>query len=78
MIARRCRLGEPHRLYLALAARMFPADELQSARTAMLIGWIVLGAGILLGPTRPDRTNAGEVPDRYQRVSTSDAQRAES
>jgi hypothetical protein len=57
---------------------MFPADELQSARTAMLIGWIVLGAGILLGPTRPDRTNAREVPDRYQRVSTSDAQRAES
>jgi hypothetical protein len=32
---------------------MFRADELQSARAAMLISWLLLGAGILLGPTRP-------------------------
>jgi hypothetical protein len=30
----------------------FPGDE-QSARGAMLISWLLLGAGILLGPTRP-------------------------
>jgi hypothetical protein len=40
---------------MALAARMLPADELQSARAAMLSNWILLGAGILPGPTR---TNA--------------------
>jgi hypothetical protein len=40
-------------IWMALAARMFPADELQSTRAAILIGWPLLGAGILLGPTRP-------------------------
>ena len=40
-------------IWMALAARMFPADELQSARAAMLVSWLLLGAGILLGPTRP-------------------------
>ena len=40
-------------IWMALAARMFPADELQSARAAMLLSWLLLDAGILLGPTRP-------------------------
>ena len=39
-------------VWMALAACMFPADELQSGRAAMLISWLLLGVGILLGSTR--------------------------
>jgi Dolichyl-phosphate-mannose-protein mannosyltransferase len=34
-------------IWMAVATRMFPADELQSARAAILISWLLLGAGIL-------------------------------
>jgi hypothetical protein len=63
-------------IWMALAARMFPADELQSARAAIFIGWLLLGAGILLGPTRPTARTPEKtafIADRYQRVRTSDA-----
>ena len=36
-------------IWMAVAARMFPADELRSARAAILISWLLLGAGILIG-----------------------------
>ena len=36
-------------VWMAGAARMFPASELRSARIAVLISWLFLGAGILIG-----------------------------
>ncbi len=36
-------------VWMAGAARMFPANELRSARIAVLISWLLLGAGILIG-----------------------------
>ncbi len=36
-------------IWMAVAARMFPADELRSARAAILISWLLLGAVILIG-----------------------------
>jgi hypothetical protein len=36
-------------VWMAVAARLFPADELRSARAAILISWVLLGAGILIG-----------------------------
>ena len=35
--------------WMALAARRFPTDELRSARAAILISWLLLGAVILIG-----------------------------
>ena len=34
-------------LWMALAVRMFPGNELRSARAAILVCWLLLGAGIL-------------------------------
>jgi hypothetical protein len=34
-------------LWMALAVRMFPGNELRSARAAILVSWLLLGAGIL-------------------------------
>jgi hypothetical protein len=36
-------------VWMAQAARFFPADELRSARVAILVSWLFLGAGILIG-----------------------------
>jgi hypothetical protein len=36
-------------IWMAEVARMFPADELRSARAAILISWVLLGAAILIG-----------------------------
>ena len=36
-------------IWMAVATRMFPANELRSARGAILISWLLLGAGILIG-----------------------------
>lgn len=36
-------------VWMALAARLFPADELRGARVGTLISWLLLGAGILIG-----------------------------
>jgi hypothetical protein len=36
-------------VWMALGARIFPADELRGARVAILISWLLLGAGILIG-----------------------------
>src|ERR1700739_3306235 len=42
-------------IWMALAARIFPADELRSARVAVLISWLLLGAGILTIAARYSR-----------------------
>ncbi len=34
-------------LWMAVAVRMFPGNELRSARAAILVSWLLLGAGIL-------------------------------
>jgi len=36
-------------VWMALVARSFPTNELRSARAAILVSWILLGAGILIG-----------------------------
>ena len=36
-------------IWMAVAARAFPSDELRSARAAVLVSWLLLGAGILIG-----------------------------
>jgi hypothetical protein len=36
-------------VWMAIAARLFPENELRSARAAALISWLLLGAGILIG-----------------------------
>ena len=36
-------------IWMALAARWFPADELQISRAAILFSWLLLGAVILIG-----------------------------
>jgi hypothetical protein len=36
-------------IWMAMAVRMFPANELRSARAAVLVSWLLLGAGILIG-----------------------------
>ena len=35
-------------IWMAMAVRMFPGDELRSARAAILVSWLLLGAGILI------------------------------
>src|SRR5260370_12023566 len=36
-------------VWMALVARSFPTNELRSARAAIPVSWILLGAGILIG-----------------------------
>jgi Dolichyl-phosphate-mannose-protein mannosyltransferase len=36
-------------VWMAVAVRLFPANELRSARAAILISWLLLGAAILIG-----------------------------
>jgi hypothetical protein len=36
-------------VWMAAAVRLFPENELRSARAAILISWLLLGAGILIG-----------------------------
>jgi hypothetical protein len=35
-------------IWMAMAARMFPGNELRSARVAILVSWLLLGAGIVI------------------------------
>lgn len=41
--------GPTSYIWMAMAVRMFPGDELRSARAAILISWLLLGAGVLFG-----------------------------
>jgi hypothetical protein len=36
-------------VWMAAAVRLFPKNELRSARAAILISWLLLGAGVLIG-----------------------------
>jgi hypothetical protein len=44
--------GPTSYVWMAAAARLFPENELRSARAAVLLSWLLLGAGILLGARR--------------------------
>jgi hypothetical protein len=47
--------GPTAHLWMALAVRIFPGNELRSARAAILVSWLLLGAGIILAATRYTR-----------------------